>query len=229
VDDFLSLRARHIDSVRAFTPEAIARLCRGRERVRDEQVRRLRRVLGHAQRHSPFHAARLAHVDTENLQLEDLAAVLSMTKDTVMGAWDQVVTKLYGTVMPLIRYELTDSLVIDAGPNPDAPGCRRIREIKGRSDAWFVYPGDIRIHPMTFRAVLGQDTHISEYQVQQTPSGARVLVIVHGSFSPGALEKALVDALGEAGLHGAMVTVEPVAELPRHPETNNLRRFVPLG
>jgi phenylacetate-CoA ligase len=52
----------------------------------------LRRVLGHAQRHSPFHAARLAHVDTENLQLEDLAAVPSMTKDDVMGAWDQVVT-----------------------------------------------------------------------------------------------------------------------------------------
>jgi phenylacetate-CoA ligase len=52
----------------------------------------LRRVLGHAQRHSPFHAARLAHVDTENLQLEDLAAVPSMTKDDVMDAWDQVVT-----------------------------------------------------------------------------------------------------------------------------------------
>jgi hypothetical protein len=26
---------------------------------------------------------------------------------------------------------------------------------------------------MSFRGVLGQDTHISEYQVQQTPSGAR--------------------------------------------------------
>jgi phenylacetate-coenzyme A ligase PaaK-like adenylate-forming protein len=34
----------------------------------------------------------LAHVDTENLQLEDLAAVPSMTKDDVMDAWDQVVT-----------------------------------------------------------------------------------------------------------------------------------------
>ena len=41
-----------------------------------------------------------------------------------------LVTKLYGSVMPLIRYELTDSLVIDPGPNPDAPGCRRIREVR---------------------------------------------------------------------------------------------------
>ena len=217
MDDFPTLRARHIDSVRAFTPEAVARLSWGRERVREEQVRRLRRVLAHAQRHSPFHAARQARVDAEAFQLEDLVELSSMTKDDVMDAWDQVVTDrelhledvtahldglLSGEKQTRIRYELTDSPIIDAGPNPDAPGCRRIREIRGRSDAWFVYPGDIRIHPMSFRGVLGQDTHISEYQVQQTPSGARVLAIVHGSFSPGPLEKALVDALAEAGLQG---------------------------
>jgi phenylacetate-coenzyme A ligase PaaK-like adenylate-forming protein len=458
VDDFPTLRARHIDSVRSFTPEAVARLSWSRERVHHEQVRGLRRVLAHAQRHSSFHAARLGHVDAETFQLEDLVALPSMTKDDVMDAWDQVVTdrelhledvtahldkllsgektdaylpgkyyaaatggfsgkrgiflwdwetfvvtaniayrmearhdlrepptgprrtavicagsyvhasrflfptmldpereaqvfpagrsipelvaglneyqpdrlvgyasiiqalcaealdgrlrirprristnseplldearaaaleawginihnswgsveiglaasegesfdgmilaedflifeavdvdnrpvadlaraekvlvtKLYGTVMPLIRYELTDSLIL-AEPNPEVPGCRRIREIKGRSDAWFVYPGNIRIHPMSFRGILGQDRHVSEYQVQQTLSGARVLAIVHGSFSAGPLEKALVEALAEAGLQGAIVTVQPVAELPRHPETNKLKRFVALS
>jgi hypothetical protein len=65
--------------------------------------------------------------------------------------------------------------------------------------------------------------------VQQTLSGARVLAIVHGSFSPGPLEKALTAALEEAGLRGAIVTVEPVAELPRHPETHKLKRFVPFS
>ena len=459
MDNFSSLRARHIEDVRAFTPEAIARLSWSRERVREEQVRRLRRMLAHAQRHSRFHAARLAHIDAETFQLEDLEALPSMTKDDVMNAWDEVVTdpelhlqdvaahldtllsgektnaylrgkyyaaatggssgkrgiflwdwetfvvmanitcrmearqdlreppagprrtavicagsfvhgsrllfptmldptrearifpagrpipelvaelneyqpdrlvgyasiiqeicaeardgrleirpgristnseplldearamaleawgvnihntwgsveiglaasegesfsgmtlaedflifeavdagnrrvadleraekvfvtKLYGTVMPLIRYELADSLIIDAGLNPDAPGCCRIREVKGRSDAWFIYSGNIRIHPMSFRGVLGQERHISEYQVQQTPNGARVLAIVHGSFSPAPLEQALVQALAEAGLPGAKVTVEPVAELPRHPETNKLKRFLPLG
>ena len=459
MDDFATLLARHIKSVRAFTPEAIARLSWSRERVREEQVRRLRRMLAHAQRHSPFHAGRLAHIDTEAFQLEDLEALPAMTKDDVMGAWDEVVTdpelhlqhvsahldallsgektnaylggkyyaaatggssgkrgiflwdwetfvvmanityrmearqdlreppvgprrtavicagsfvhgsrflyptmldptrearifpagrpipeliaglneyqpdrlvgyasiiqevcaeardgrlkirprristnseplfdearamtleawgldihdtwgsveiglaacegesfsgmtlaedflifeavdggnrpvadleraekvlvtKLYGTVMPLIRYELMDSLIIDAGPNPDAPGCRRIREVKGRADAWFVYSGNIRIHPMSFRGVLGQHPNISEYQVQQTPSGARVLAIVHGSFSRAPVEQALVQALAEAGLRSANVTVEPVAELPRHPETNKLKRFLPLA
>jgi phenylacetate-CoA ligase len=81
-------------------------------------------------------------VDADNRRVADLE-----------GAEKVLVTKLYGTVMPLIRYELTDSLIIDAGPNPDGPGCRRIREVKGRSDAWFVYAGNIRIHPMSFRGI----------------------------------------------------------------------------
>jgi phenylacetate-CoA ligase len=92
MDDFATLRARHIDAVRAFTPEAIARLSWSRERVREEQVQRLRSVLAHAQCHSPFHAARLAHVDAEAFELEDLATLPSMTKDDVMEAWDEVVS-----------------------------------------------------------------------------------------------------------------------------------------
>ena len=92
MEDFQTLRARHIEAVRTFTPEAIARLSWSRKQVREEQVRGLRRVLAHAQRHSPFHARRLAHVDAEAFQLEDLEALPSMTKDDVMNAWDEVVT-----------------------------------------------------------------------------------------------------------------------------------------
>ena len=92
MDEFGTLRARHIEDVRAFTPEAIARLAWSRERVREEQGRRLRRMLAHAQAHSPFHAARLADIDPQAFQLEDLEALPSMTKDHVMDAWDEVVT-----------------------------------------------------------------------------------------------------------------------------------------
>jgi hypothetical protein len=81
---------------------------------------------------------------------------------------------------------------------------------------------------MVFRDVLGQDRHISEYQVQQTERGARVLAIAHGDFSSAASETALAQALADAGLSDAAVTIERVAELPRHPQTNKLKRFVPL-
>jgi hypothetical protein len=59
-------------------------------------------------------------VDVNNRPVADLARAEKV-----------LVTKLYGTLMPLIRYELADSLIIDAGPNPDAPGCRRISRSQG--------------------------------------------------------------------------------------------------
>ncbi len=139
-----------------------------------------------------------------------------------------LVTKLFGSVMPMIRYEMTDALILDDTPNPDAPGCRRIRGIKGRSDAWFVYAGNIRIHPMIFRDGLGQEAHISEYQVRQTAEGAQILAITHGLLDVPALTQTLQQALAKAGWPGAKLTVEVVPELPRHAETNKLVRFVPL-
>ena len=139
-----------------------------------------------------------------------------------------LVTKLCGQVMPMVRYEMTDTVIIDDAENPDAPGYRRIREIKGRADTWFAYPNDVKIHPMVFRGVLGQDRQISEYQVQQTPDGARVLAITHGEFAPADLERALIQSLSRAGLPNAVVTIQCVSELPRHPQTNKLKRFIPL-
>ena len=43
-----------------------------------------------------------------------------------------------------------------------------------------MYDGGVKIHPMTFRGVLGQNRAIGEYQVRQTASGADVAVIAHG-------------------------------------------------
>ena len=156
-------------------------------------------------------------VDAENQPVAD-----STQADHVL------VTKLFGSVMPLLRYEMNDTLVIDDRPNPDAPGYRRIVDIKGRSDSWFVYSGNLKVHPMVFRSVLGQDPHISEYQVQQTERGARVLAIAHGDFSPATCEQMLKAALMEAGIADADVSIQRVEQLPRHPQTNKLKRFVPL-
>ncbi len=138
-----------------------------------------------------------------------------------------LVTKLYGSTMPIIRYEMTDTLILDDADNPDAPGVRRIQRIAGRADVWFDY-GSVKIHPMVFRDILGQRAQMTEYQVQQTKDGARVLAILHGRLDLGLVESELVRALDASGLRGPTVSVEAVDELPRHPETNKLKRFVPL-
>ncbi|MEM9728547.1 MAG: hypothetical protein AAF997_08175 [Myxococcota bacterium] len=163
----------------------------------------------------------------EDLAIFEVVDEYDQPVDDPADANRVLVTRLYGSTMPLIRYEMTDTLILDEGPNPDAIGCRRVVRIEGRADVWFVY-GDTKIHPMVFRDILGQRHEISEYQVQQTKTGARVLAILHGQLDLREVEVSLESSLRNAGLLHPEVAVESATALPRHPETNKLKRFVPL-
>ena len=178
VDDFPTLHARHIDAVRAFTPEAIARLSWSRERVHQEQVRGLRRVLAHAQRHSPFHAARLGHVDAETFHLEDLIALPSMTKNDVMDAWDQVVTDRELRLEDVAAH--LDALLSGKKTNAYLPGKYYAAATGGSSGKRGVFLWDWETFVVTaniaYRMEAQQDLH-------EPPTGPRrTAVICAGSY-----------------------------------------------
>lgn len=134
-----------------------------------------------------------------------------------------LVTNLYNRVQPLIRYELTDSFVQQ--PPSEAHGHLRVR-VDGRTDEAFRY-GDVVVHPLVVRSVLVRTAGIVEYQVQQTPGGIDVTV-AGAPPDVSRLRDELAAALTGAGLAGPTVTVRTVTDLPRHPETGKLRRFLPL-
>ena len=139
-----------------------------------------------------------------------------------------LVTSLFGRTMPLIRYELTDVPI----PSDRLCSCGAafplIKAVQGRSDDIFIYPGDVRIHPLVFRTPLGHNSAIEQYQVHQTERGARIGVIATGPIDTAALTKELVDALAKAGLADAEIEIDLVDTLERHKETGKLRRFIPL-
>ena len=87
-----------------------------------------------------------------------------------------LVTNVVNHVMPLIRYEITDEVVMLAGPNPDPWTGRRIADVEGRVDDVFVYAGRIGVHPHLFRSALGRRREVLEFQVRQTVDGADVVV-----------------------------------------------------
>jgi phenylacetate-CoA ligase len=139
-----------------------------------------------------------------------------------------LLTKLIPGVMPLIRYEVTDSVIFSVAPNPDAPGYRRITEICGRADVWFRY-GTTKVHPMVFRGVLGQNPLVGEYQVFQTTNGARVDVLARNGYVPATDQESLIHALRKAGLAEPVVQVQAVTHLQRIERTGKLQRFVALA
>ena len=85
-----------------------------------------------------------------------------------------LLTNLYNSVQPLIRYELTDEVTVLDGPCPCGSTLLRIDDIQGRLDDAFTYPGGPTVHPFTFRSVLGRERDVVEYQVRQTATGADV-------------------------------------------------------
>lgn len=89
---FEARRLHHLDAMAAAVPGHLARLTWSAEEIRAHQRDRLREVLVHAAERSPFHRRRLAGFDLERVEPEDLQALPIMTKQDLMGGFDDVVT-----------------------------------------------------------------------------------------------------------------------------------------
>jgi phenylacetate-coenzyme A ligase PaaK-like adenylate-forming protein len=135
-------------------------------------------------------------------------------------------TSLINHTFPLIRYVLDDAVPIEESEDR---GFRLAKQITGRADRWFVYPDNVKVHPIAFRHVLGQEKNIQEYQVKQTKRGAEVTLVTGGEVSLTAVEQALKQELVQAGLVQPEVVLRRVTRLERHAETGKRKRFIPLG
>jgi phenylacetate-coenzyme A ligase PaaK-like adenylate-forming protein len=138
-----------------------------------------------------------------------------------------LLTNLFNLVLPLIRYELTDQITLATVSCECGSRFPVVTEVHGRLDDVFLYAGGVRIHPLTFRSVLGRHPQIVEYQVRQLPDGAAVGVCAAGPIDTEWLEAELASGLHGAGVDGARVTVAVVDRLEQGP-TGKIKRFVPL-
>lgn len=85
-------RSRHVADFLAQVPDHLARVEWTEEQIGAERRDRLRELLGVAKERSPWHHERLADVDTEVFEEDDLKALPVMTKDDVMDHFDEIVT-----------------------------------------------------------------------------------------------------------------------------------------
>lgn len=140
-----------------------------------------------------------------------------------------LLTNLFNTLLPIIRYEISDSVTAVETSGPCACGSqfRTISGIGGRSDHAFIYPGGRYIHPYVFDFLLSVEPTLIEYQVHQTPNGARILVRASPAFDRQELARKIAATLGLQGLHEPDVVIEFVPEIARG-ATGKLIRYVPL-
>jgi phenylacetate-CoA ligase len=89
---FARLRGHVTEALLVGYPDHIGRLTWNRRTLHAHQQARLRELLAHARECSPFHARRLAGIDIDAIDADDLSALPVMTKDDLMGEFDDVVT-----------------------------------------------------------------------------------------------------------------------------------------
>jgi ATP-dependent exoDNAse (exonuclease V) alpha subunit len=85
----------------------------------------------------------------------------------------------------------------------------------------------VTVHPHLFRSILGRDAAISEYQVQQTRTGAEIIVCADGAVDVETLNRKLQEALARSGCLEPTVKVT-VVESIRRLATGKLKRFLTL-
>ncbi|HZQ79239.1 MAG TPA: hypothetical protein VFE55_18045 [Acidimicrobiia bacterium] len=87
-----ALRRRHVAEAREEAPDFLARPDWPAERLADHRRACLRRVIAAAVQGSPWHRRRLAGIDPAAVDEEALADLPIMTKDHLMGHFDEIVT-----------------------------------------------------------------------------------------------------------------------------------------
>jgi phenylacetate-CoA ligase len=92
-----------------------------------------------------------------------------------------LLTNLVNRTQPLIRYEVSDSVVLADGPDPTGRPWLRIARVDGRSDDILALPasggGQIRVHPYRLRRPFAQFRDVLGYQIVHRVDGVLVRVV----------------------------------------------------
>jgi phenylacetate-coenzyme A ligase PaaK-like adenylate-forming protein len=137
-------------------------------------------------------------------------------------------TNLYNLTLPLIRYEITDEVMLLDEPCACGSQHRRIEDIRGRHEDGFVYPDGRSVHPYVFESALAGERNVVEYQVRQTRRGATVAVVCQGEADLEQLRVRVSAGLTAMAINEPDVQITRVGRLPRL-ASGKLKRFVPLA
>ncbi|WP_237739586.1 hypothetical protein [Arthrobacter sp. TB 26] len=129
-----------------------------------------------------------------------------------------LVTVLFSRTLPLIRYEMSDTVRLGGRGCPCGRSFTVLEDIEGRIEDVLQLPGkagEVSVHPIVFHHVLDQAA-ASGWQIIQEAAGLRVLL---AGLAPGAstdgVRTAVAGALKEVGVVDTAVDVRLVERVER--------------
>jgi phenylacetate-CoA ligase len=135
-----------------------------------------------------------------------------------------LLTNLINYAQPLIRYELTDSVVESPLPNPAGRPWRCLLSVDGRTADILYFPGQDRaavaVHPSVLGSAVAPLAEVGEYAFVHDMQGLHAQVVLAQGAAADVgerLRRALVSAIASTGAVPPEVYVEPVTTLLHEP------------
>ena len=135
-----------------------------------------------------------------------------------------LLTNLINYALPLIRYELTDSVVESPLPNPAGRPWRCLLSVDGRTADILYFPGKdggtVAVHPSVLGSAVAPIAEVAEYAFINDARGLRAQVVLAPEAAaeiPDRLRDALLGAIASTGAEPPVVDVQPVGALEREP------------
>jgi phenylacetate-CoA ligase len=135
-----------------------------------------------------------------------------------------LLTSLINYAQPLIRYELTDSVVESPLPNPAGRAWRCLVSIDGRTaDILYLRSQDgatVAVHPSVLGSAVAPIAEVGEYSFVYDARGLHAQVVLAPEAAPDVperLRQALIAAVASTGAVAPAVDVQPVPALQREP------------
>ena len=133
-----------------------------------------------------------------------------------------LVTNLSSRALPLIRYELADSVTVSPEPNPAGRPYRHLAGIDGRTADTLSFPardgGRVSVIPLRLGAPFARLVGVRQFQIVHDPGGLEVRLALDPSAPVDTCERvgaAVLAVLEETGAIAPPIRVTPVAELER--------------
>ena len=136
-----------------------------------------------------------------------------------------LVTNLYNTAQPLIRYRIEDRFV-QQPPSPDHGHFRAV--VDGRASDTLRW-GDVVVHPLTITNELIHTPAIVDYIVRQTVSGVAVDVVTIADVDLEAVGSRSAATSRPPACPSADVVMGRIDDVGRNPRTGKVARIVPLA
>jgi phenylacetate-coenzyme A ligase PaaK-like adenylate-forming protein len=135
-------------------------------------------------------------------------------------------TNLYNLALPLIRFEMDESVTFAARSCPCGSSFTPVDAVGGRVDDRFVYDDGSVVAAAAIDGILREERGVEDYQVVQTRDGAEVRLLCGRGTHLRALAQRVASALVKGGVDSPSVRVRRVRHLERGAEGKRLR-FVP--